>query len=80
MATRRLPVGHDCASDLVGPLAAFGLPANAGRRGSGPGRCLLTASILGDLQTIGPPGIVLHSWESISRGAGEDLLCSGRFP
>jgi hypothetical protein len=34
--------------------------------------------MLGDLQKIGPLGVVLHSWESISRGAGEDLLCNGR--
>jgi hypothetical protein len=33
--------------------------------------------MLGDLHTIGPPGGVLHSWESISRGVGEDLLCNG---
>jgi hypothetical protein len=37
-------------------------------------------SMLGDLQTIGPLGVVLHSWESISRDAGEDLLCNGRLP
>jgi hypothetical protein len=35
-------------------------------------------SMLGDLQTIGLLGVVLHSWESISRGATQDLLCNGR--
>jgi hypothetical protein len=40
--------------------------------------CLLNASILSHLQAIDPVGAVLHSWESISRGVGEGLLCSGR--
>lgn len=35
-------------------------------------------SVLGDLHTIGPLGVVLRSWKSISRGAGEDLLWNGR--
>jgi hypothetical protein len=34
---------------------------------------LLTTSLLGDLQTIGPLGVVLHSCESIRRDPGEDL-------
>ena len=34
--------------------------------------------MLGDLQTIGPLGVVLHSWQSTSRDAGEGLLCKGR--
>ena len=33
---------------------------------------------VGDLRTIGPLGGVLHSRETISGAAGEDLLCSGR--
>jgi hypothetical protein len=36
--------------------------------------------MLGDLQTIGPLGVLLHSRGGISRGSGEDLLCSGRRP
>lgn len=33
-----------------------------------------------DHQMIGPIGVVLHSRENISRGAGEDPMCSGRHP
>jgi hypothetical protein len=66
---------HDCDSELAGPLAA-GQPAlGRGRSGCGCPPRLLTASMLGDLQTICPLGVVLHSWESISRDAGENLLC-----
>ena len=39
---------------------------------------LAHASMLGGVQTIGPIGIVLHRWESINRGAGDELSCSGR--
>lgn len=58
------------------PPPAGQLTPGRGRSGRPP--CLLAASILGDLQTIGRLVIVLHSRESISRGAGEDLLCKGR--
>jgi hypothetical protein len=30
--------------------------------------------LLGGLQTIGPIGVVLHSWRSINRSAGEELV------
>ena len=73
-----VPLRHDCESGLAGPLADHVRPANAGRGRSGRARCLLIARVLGDLQTIGRLGDVLHSWESISRHPGEDLLCSGR--
>ena len=73
-----VPLRHDCDSGLAGPLADHVRPANAGRGRSSRARCLLIARVLGDLQTIGRLGDVLHSWESISRHPGEDLLCSGR--
>jgi hypothetical protein len=40
---------------------------------------LPTASTIDDLQAFGPAGVVLHSWESTSRVASEDLFCSGRW-
>ena len=61
-------------------MPAHGRPANAGRSRGGRPPGSLTASMFGELQTIGPRGVVLHSWESISRVASEDLWCSGRGP
>ncbi|MGZ6565244.1 MAG: hypothetical protein ACXVH1_37910, partial [Solirubrobacteraceae bacterium] len=52
-----VPLRHNRNSDLAGPLAGYVRPVNAGRGRSGRARCLLTASMLGNLQTIGPLGL-----------------------